>query len=80
MIERITTPAGREVIDTGRVLIGIRAGENKPAQAANDDELQMQDIVRGLRQSRVTGSGHRIGVPLALFAAAAVLAYVLVVS
>ena len=79
MIERKTTATGREVIDTGRVLIGIRAGENAPPRASNDDELQMQDIVRGLRPSRVTESGHRIGVPAALLFAAAVLLYVLVV-
>lgn len=79
MIERKTTATGRTVLDTGKLLIGIRAGEAKPPQASNDDELQMQDIVRGLRPSRVTESGHRIGVPAACFFAAVVLLYVLVV-
>ena len=78
-MNRVTLPTGREVIDTGRVLIGIRAGENAPPRASNDDELAMQDIVRGLRPSRVTESGHRIGVPAACFFAAVVLLYVLVV-
>ncbi len=85
-MNRVTLPTGREVIDTGRVLIGIRAGENAPPRASNDDELQMQDIVRGFRPAYLpqhtkrrdwADIGHRL-VPWACFGCAVVLALVLV--
>lgn len=69
----------RPIYWTGKVAIGLRAGEQRAPHAANPDETAVQDIVRGLRPSRVTESGHRIGVPAACFFAAVVLLYVLVV-
>jgi hypothetical protein len=48
-IVRTTTGTGREVFDTGKVVIGIRAQDNRPPHAANDDETAVQDLVRGFR-------------------------------
>jgi hypothetical protein len=50
---RTTTGTGREVIDTGRVLIGLRVGEHRMPRAASDDETVMQDIVCGVRKDRM---------------------------
>lgn len=80
-----TLPSGREVIDTGRILIGIRAGESRPTHAANDDETAIQDIVRGFRPAFLpkrtqrrdwADIGHR-AVPWVCFGCALVLVFVL---
>jgi hypothetical protein len=39
-VHRLTTPTGRAVIDTGRVLIGLRAGEHAAPSAATQDAQQ----------------------------------------
>ena len=46
---RTTTGTGREVIDTGKVIVGLRAQDYRSPKAANDDEQMIQDIIRGFR-------------------------------
>lgn len=44
MIQRTTLPTGREVIDTGKVLIGLRA-EQPPAQLTRDAETLQRALL-----------------------------------
>lgn len=45
MIARVRTGTGREVLDTGRVVIGIRANEFKPTQPATETATLIQDAL-----------------------------------